>query len=283
MSWQLFTAISVLALSSSVLLQRVLLHGDKINPFAYAVTFQGIVGILLTIFALAYGLKLPGIENVWLPAVISIIAFGVGHIMYAKTLQSVEASAFSVLFATQAVWIMLVGILLFSESLTVLQVIGTLLIFGSVGLLVKNIRALTLDKGTMYGLLTGLIFGVAIVSWSYAGRYTDGLSWAAVSFIGTSLISFLVRPGSFRKMAPLFRGKLLLKLLLLGVFYGIGSLTMLFAYKEGTFSIVTPLRQTSIIVTTLLALIFLAKERNRIGIKLLAAIVCFIGVLLIVV
>jgi uncharacterized membrane protein len=84
-------------------------------------------------------------------------------------------------------------------------------------------------------------------------------------------------------MAPLFTSRLLPKLLLLGVFYAIGSLAMLFAYREGTFSIVTPLRQASIIVTVLLALIFLVKERNRIGIKLLAASVCFVGVLLIVV
>jgi len=283
MSWQLFTAISVIALSSSVLLQRILLHRDKVDPYAYAVTFQGIVGVLLTIIAIVYGLKLPGIEDVWLPAVISVIAFGAGHIMYAKTLQHVEASAFSVLFATQAIWIMLAGILAFSESLTVLQVVGSVLIFASVGLLVKNVRSFSLDKGTIYGLLTGLIFGVAVTCWSYVGRNTDGLSWAAVSFIGTALVAFLIRPNSFHKMAPLFKGGLLGKLLLLGVFYAIGSLTMLFAYREGAFSIVTPLRQTSIIVTTLLALIFLAGERKRIGVKLLAASVCFVGVLLIVV
>ena len=177
---------------------------------------------------------------------------------------------------------MLFGIVLFRESLAPLQVIGSILIFSSVTLLVKNIRSFKLDKGTGLGLLTGLLFGIAITCWSYVGRHTDGLSWAAISFIGTSLVAFLVYPKSIFKMKPLLTSKIIPKLILLGVLYAIGSLTMLFAYKEGTFSIVTPLRQTSIIITVLLALLLLKNERNRIRVKLLAALVCFIGVLLIV-
>lgn len=283
MSWQLFTTISVLSLSVSVILQRVLIHKDKTDPFAYVVVFQAIVGLLLMIAALMYGFSLPGIETVIVPAIISIVFFGIGHIVYAKTLQKVEASAFSVLFATQAIWIMLLGILLLNERLTAMQVFGTLLIFVGVSLLAKNIWTAFRDKGTLLGLLTGILFGIAITAWSYVGRYTDPLSWAAVSFIGTALVVFTIRPRSASRMKQLLKPHTLSMLVLLAVFYGIGSLTMLLAYKEGSFAVVSPLRQTSIIVTVLLALTFLPQERNRIGRKLLAALICAIGVVLIVI
>ena len=282
MSWQLFTAISVITLSASVVLQRILLSKDKLDPYAYVVIFQAIVGSILMLFTLIFGFKLPGIENYILPAALSIVAFGLGHISYAKTLQLVEASAFSVLFATQAVWIMLLGILLFNESLTYIQIIGTVLIFGSVLLLVKNLSALQLDKSTFWGLLTGLFFGIAITSWSYVGRYTDPLSWAAISFVATAIVAYLVRPQTVRKIPELLSRNIILKLLVLGVLYAVGSLTMLYAYREGTFSVVTPLRQTSIIITVLLALLFIKAERNRISRKLMAAALCFVGVILIV-
>lgn len=282
MSWQLLTAISVLSLSTSVLLQRVLLHKDKVDPYGYAVTFQCIVGLLLLLFAIPHGLKLPGIGSVIIPAVISIFAFGVGHILYAKTLQKVEASAFSVLFATQAIWIMMLGLLLFHETLTTLQVIGSVMIFSSVGMLVKSWKHFKLDKGSLLGLLTGLVFGIAITSWSYVGRHTDGMSWAALSFIGTAAAALLVKPSAYRKIPSLLGSRVLPKMLLLGALYGLGSLAMLYAYREGTFSVVTPLRQTSIIITTLLALVFLTNERTRIPVKLTAAIVSFVGVCLIV-
>lgn len=283
MSWQLLTLISVLSLSISVILQRILIHRDKTDPFAYAVVFQGIVGVLLVIATLMVGFKLPGIEAVIIPAIISVIFYGVGHIVYAKTLQRVEASAFSVLFATQAVWIMMLGIVLFNESLTGLQIFGTILIFFGVALLANNIWSVFKDKGTLLGLLTGLMFGVAITAWSYVGRQTDTLSWAATSFIGTALVAFLVRPKSVDKMKPLLKPKVLATLILLAVFYGIGSVAMLFAYKEGSFAIISPLRQTSIVVTVLLALVLLPQERNKIRRKILAASICAVGVVLIVI
>jgi len=283
MTWQFFTLISVLGLSVSVILQRTLIHKDKTDPFAYAVVFQGIVAVLLMLVALLYGFKLPGFGAVIVPAIISIIFFGAGHIVYAKTLQRVEASAFSVLFATQAVWIMLLGILLFNESLTALQVIGTFLIFAGVALIVKNFWGVFKDRGALLGLLTGLLFGIAITAWSYVGRHTDPLSWAAISFVGTALVAFMIRPKSVRAMRPLLKPKVFVTLILLAVFYGIGSLAMLLAYKEGSFAVISPLRQTSIIVTVLLALAFLPVERNRVSRKLLAAVLCVVGVVLIVV
>ncbi len=283
MTWQLFTLISVLGLSVSVLLQRTLLHKHKTDPFAYATIFQAIVGILLLIPALVHGFTLAGLENYLLPSVISVICFGIGHIFYAKTLQRVEASSFSILFATQAVWTMALGMLLLHESMTWVQVAGTALIFASVAMLAKNLRKLFADRGVMYGLITGLLFGVAVYFWSYVGRYVDGMSWAAISFIATSLVVLLVRPRTLLQLRPLLRPAVFSKLWLLGIFYGLGSLTMMFAYQLGMFAIVSPLRQTSIIVTVLLALTLLPAERNHIAKKLLAAAICTVGVILIIV
>lgn len=283
MTWQLFTLISVLGLSISVLLQRALLHKHKTDPFAYAIVFQAIVGALLHIPAFVHGFSLAGLEQYLLPAIISVICFGIGHIFYAKTLQRVEASSFSVLFATQAIWTMALGVLLLHESMTWVQVVGTVLIFASVASSAKNLRKLLADRGVLYGLITGLLFGIAVYFWSYVGRYVDGLSWAATSFIATSLVVLLARPSAVISLHTLLRPAVFSKLWLLGIFYGLGSLTMLFAYQLGSFAIVSPLRQTSIIVTVLLALTLLPGERNHIGRKLLAALICTIGVVCIII
>ena len=282
MTWQLFTLISVISLSISVILQRTLLYKHKIDPFAYAMVFQAIVGVLLLIFACIHGFRLPNIEQLVVPALVSVICFGLGHIVYAKTLQKVEASAFSVLFATQAIWTMLLGILLLHESLSLLQLFGVGLIFCSVIMLAKNIRNIFYERGTMLGLITGLLFGVAIYFWSYVGRHTDGISWAAISFVATSFVVFLARPRALAAAKPLFRMPIFGILWLLGIFYGLGSITMLYAYHTGSFAVVSPLRQTSIIVTVLLALLLLPQERNRVGTKLLAAAICTLGVVLII-
>lgn len=283
MSWQFYTAVSVFGLSISIILQRLLLNKHKTDPVAYSVTFQAIVAGLLLITSIVNGFSLSGISDYSLVAIICVISYGIGTVKYAKTLQKVEASAFSMLFATHAVWVMALGIVLFDESLTSLQLLGSVLIFSSVVLLSRNISSVFSDKGTLYGLLTGLIYGIAITCWAYVGRSVDTLSWAAVSFVGSAIVSLLISPSAYKKIPPMLKGAILSKMVLLGIFYAIGSFAMLLAYKYGTLILVSPLRQTGIIVTTLLALALLKSERNRIGKKVAAALISFIGVVLLVI
>ncbi len=232
--------------------------------------------------ALIAGFSLPNIMDVWIFVVLSSVAYGVGHIVYAKTLQKVEASAFSVYFATHAIWMMLFGIVFFHEQLTWWQIAGSMLIFAGVLVLAKRPAQLLKERGAAYGLATGALFGVAITSWAYVGRHTDTLSWAAVSFLLPVIVVFLVRPKTIAAIPGVLHNRALVwKLLVLAGFYAIGSLAMLYAYKEGSLAVISPLRQTGIIVTTLLALLFISAERHSMARKLVAAAVCFVGVVVI--
>ena len=127
--------------------------------------------VLLAIAGIIKGFSIAGLADYWLVALICISAYGIGTVVYAKTLQKVEASAFSMLFATHAVWVMALGIILFQESLTFYQIAGSLLIFLSVGILSKDISSVLKQKGTLLGLLTGLIYGIAITSWAFFSYY----------------------------------------------------------------------------------------------------------------
>lgn len=281
MSWQLLTAISVLTFSISVLLQRLLLHKDKSDPIAYVVMFQGLVAIIITIYALIIGFQMPDIKALWLPMLATFVLFGIGHVIYAHTLRLVEASIFAILFATYAIWVMLAGLILFNESITGWQILGSLLLFASIGLLVERRGQLKLDKSTWLGLLTGVFYGLAVVAWVYVGRRADTASWTAISFAGPTLVVLLANPKVTPKLKTFLKGDKLNRLILLGIFFSIQALTQLEAYRKGNASLIAPLLQTNIIVTILLAIIFL-HERTRLWHKATAALVCFLGVLLIV-
>jgi drug/metabolite transporter (DMT)-like permease len=283
MSWQIYTAISVIGLSVSIILQRILLHKHKTDPVAYSVLFQVYVAVILLMASLIFGFTLKGLVQYWQIALLCIACYGIGTVIYAKTLQKVEASTFSMLFATHAIWVMALGIIIFSESISILQIIGSLLIFGSVIMLSKNLKEINQNKGLFYGLLTGFLYGIAITSWAFVGRQVDTMSWAALSFVGSAFVSFMISPKSFQKIKPMLKGQVAVKMLLLGIFYSIGSASMLLAYKYGNLTLVSPLRQTGIIVTTILAILLIKDERNRIIIKSIAAIISFIGVVLLII
>lgn len=282
MDWQLLLALGVATLSASIILQRILLHKDKADPIAYAIFFNGIVAVVILGTLLILGkFIMPDIGKLWLPMLLTCILFGLGHIVYAKTLQRIEASIFSMLFATQAIWVMGMGGIIFSESIGPWQLVGVVLIFVSVGLLIERKGEVKFDRTILLGLLAGLLFGLATTALVYTSRQADPASWTGLSFVGPALVILLLRPQAVKKMKPLLKREVFGKLLLLSILYAASAVSMTIAYTIGQANIIAPLSQTSIILTIILAIIFLG-ERQRLWHKLLAAVICFIGVILVV-
>ncbi|MFZ1248719.1 MAG: DMT family transporter [Candidatus Saccharimonadales bacterium] len=282
-SWQSYVAFAVLSLSVAILLQRIILHKHKADPVAFATVFQLSVAFVMLPIFFVHPISFAGFSKVWLAILLATVAFGGGSVVYGRALARLNAAVFSVLFATQAIWIMLTGIIVFHEKLHPLQLLGTAVIFGSIFVLVKNPRQVWRSKGIALGLLTGAIFGMAIASASYVARYTDALTWVFASFILGGLASLLVNPHKIKLCLPLLGGETLRPILWLAVLYAVGNLAITYAYIEGPFSLVGPIRQTGIIVTTLLAFWFMKGERTDFTRKLVAAGICTVGVVLLVI
>jgi drug/metabolite transporter (DMT)-like permease len=281
MPWQILTAISVITLSVSVLLQRLLLHQDKSDPIAYGIVFQALVGTVALCFALAIGFQSPDYVKYWLPISLTFLLYAAGTVAGAFTLRKTQASIYSVLFATNAIWVMIISLPLFHSHISLVQLAGVALIFISALFLIERDGKLKLDQGILLGLLTSLIYGLATVAWVYVDKHADPASWSAISFIGPAILLLIARPASVNKMKPFLNRKVFFRMALLGVLYSVSALTILMAYKAGNTSLVAPLQQTSIITTVLLAVIFL-RERNRLWQKAVATALCFLGVVLIV-
>ena len=207
--------------------------------------------------------------------------YGAGHVLYARTLKRVEASTFSILLNTNAIWIILMGYTVFHEHPHVVQLFGTVLILASVGIIAERSGTFRLEPGAMLGLLVGLIFGVAASAWVYVGKHSDVVTWTALSFAGTPMLLLLAQPASVRELTPFFDRMVLVRLVCLALFWGISNVAALAAYQRGPVSLIAPLQKTGVILTVLVAIIFLG-ERTRLWQKTVAASVCFLGVLLIV-
>lgn len=283
MSWQVLTCISVFLFSVAVLVQRRLLHHHKCEPYAFVVLSQGLVGVFALLFAFVHGFEFPDFSGLWLPAIGSVSLHGLAYITHAKALQNMEASIFSVFYATQAIWIMLLGIMLFGEFPSFMQLVGIALIFGSIGLVVSSPGKLKLNNASLLGLLTGLLFGVAVTCWVYVGRQVDTISWAALGFWGVAFTAFLARPRAVYNIKPFLERSVMWHMVLVGLLLSAGGISLLLAYSVGDVSAVSPLRQMSIVVTVLLALFFLPQERTRLLPKTLAMVLCFLGAVFIVV
>ena len=190
-----------------------------------------------------------------------------------------EASSFTIVFATRAIWTIVIALLFLGEKFTVSQIAGTACILSSV-ILVSWQQGFKLGKSSLYALGAAASFGVAFANDALIVRNFDVPSYLVIAFIVPALAVWGVFPQSTAKMKPMLEKNFLKKLILLVMLYATSAITIFIAYQVGrNVAQIAPLNQTSAILTVLLAIIFL-KENSNVGRKLLGILLSFIGILL---
>jgi len=279
LSWQILVAVSVVTNSVSVLLQKVMLKDDKTDSVAFSIVFQIFTGLLILIYSLIRGFSVPDLVPLFPNLILMTVLYGAGNIFIFKALKTSEASQFTIIFATRTIWSITAAVLFLGEVFTTKQLLGIMLILSSI-LLVTWKDKLSLGKGTLFSLSAATFFGLAFANDAFIVRNFDVPSYMAIAFIIPALAVWALFPQSTIKMKPMLEKEFLKKLGILGIFYAVSALTIFFAYQIGRNAAqIAPLNQTSMILTVMLAIVFL-KERSNLGRKLLGLALSFIGILL---
>lgn len=280
MNWQILVVISVITNSISVLLQKMLLKNDKIDSVAFSIVFQLFTGLLILVYALFRGFSIPNLVPLIPNLLLMILFYGIGNVCIFKALKVGEASSFTIVFATRAIWTIVTAMLFLGENFSFIQLLGTLCILSSV-ILISWQNGIKFGRGMLYSLGAAAAFGLAFANDALIVRNFDVPSYLVIAFIVPALAVWIVFPKSTEKMKSMFEFHFLKKLALLGILYATSAITIFMAYQVGrNIAQIAPLNQTSAILTVLLAIIFL-KENTQIGRKLLGIILSFIGILLV--
>lgn len=280
MTWQVLVAISVLTYSISVLLQRLLLKDDKVDSVAFSVVFQLFVGVLVLAYALVRGFSVPNLGPLLPNLALMVVLYGAGNVFIFKALKAVEASEFTIVFATRPLWTILAAIVFLGESFSARQLLGTAFILVGVAL-VSWQKIFRLSRGTLFSLVAALSFGLAFANDAFIVRSFDVPSYLSLAFILPALAVWAVTPAVTVKIKSLLTQSFLTKLSWLGIIYAVSAITIFLAYQVGRNAAqIAPLNQTSTIITVVLAIIIL-KEKALLVKKLLGAALSFVGVMLV--
>jgi drug/metabolite transporter (DMT)-like permease len=279
MDWFLLSMMGVVAIAVSNLLQRTLMKDEQSNVFAYSLVFQLACGALVGLFALARGFVMPPIQDLLPSFVIITVLYAAGTLFRFKALQKTGVGEVTILSSSRALWTIAVALLFLGESFSLLKFAGVVLVLGGLALVQMKKEAFKLNEGSLYALAAALCYGVAFANDTYILRQSDAISYAAVAFLLPGLLIFAINPGVSRKMKPMLRVPVLLKMALLGIIYSAASIATYLAYQEGgTAAQLAPISQSVVVLTVLLAAIFLG-ERDHLVRKLIAAILVMAGVL----
>ncbi len=280
MNWLVLTLLSVLFASVASILQRVLMKDEKSNPYSYAIIFHFFLGFLNLGFALLYGSQFSLLSgNSYLLLLASVLWAGCSIFLF-KSLLLIEASEKTILSSLNVVVTIIASVIFLNEAFTGEKILGTAIILISTLLVVTLKNGFKLNRGVVYVLITAVFAGLAIVADSANVQHYDVVAYNTFQNFLTGFFILAFAPKALKQWKHFVQPDFLKKMLPLGIFsatQGILYLTAL-TYGGNTAQVGT-IRQASTVVTVLLAVIFL-KEREKLGRKLIAAILVTVGVIL---
>lgn len=280
MSWLYLTLFSVILSSVASILQRVLMKDDKSNPYSYTIVFHFLLGFLILVAGLIQGSNFSLFSGNIYVLFLAAALWGICQVFLFKALQLVEVSELTIMSGLRVVITILASIFFLNQVFTGLNILGTLLILASTFLVANFGKGFKLNKGFAYTLAMTFFGGLAIVADSANVQHYDVLAYSTYSNFLSGLFILAFYPKALQQWKHFVQPNFLVKMVPLAVFSASqGVLYLLALSYGGNTAQVGTIRQASVIVTVLLAIIFL-KERSNLGRKFIAAILVTIGVIL---
>jgi drug/metabolite transporter (DMT)-like permease len=253
---------------------------DKSNPYSYAIIFHLLLGVLVLVFGLMRGSDFSLFSGNIFMLLLASALWGACQVFLFKALQLLEASEVTIISGLRVVITIIASVIFLNEVFNGWNVLGTIFILAATLLVVDLSKGFKFNKGFWYTIAMTAFAGLAIVVDSANVQHYDVLAYSTFSNFLSGFFILAFYPKALRQWRHFVQPSFLVKMLPLAVFSATqGVLYLLALTYGGNTAQVGTIRQASVILTVLLAIIFL-NERGKLWHKLIAAALVTAGVLL---
>lgn len=280
MTWFIFALMSIVAIAVANIYQKLAMREEESDPLAAAIFFQFVLAAITGIFAWLYGFHWPPFSQFPLYFLISAAFYAAGTLFIFKAIKEIEASEMSILTAFSAIVTIVGAVIFLGESFSMREGIGTALILLAI-ILVQKKAGLSGRRGMWLALIGESFYAIALVSDTHILRTYDAVSYTPVMSLLPGIILLVLNPQVVKKFKQYTKISYIKNLSLYSLFYGVQAVCYYVALNKGAnASQMAPLYRAEIILTVLLAVIFL-REKENLPIKILSAAIAAAGVILI--
>ncbi|MBI3486239.1 EamA family transporter [Candidatus Daviesbacteria bacterium] len=280
MTWLYLALLSVLGTTLSNIFRKVALKNDQTDPYLSAIIFQFLGALMVGVIAFSRGFVLPPITKYPVNFLLNGILWGIATSLLFKTYQYLDASEATIITTLETVIAILSATLLLREHFSLVNIIGTIIIISAVIFVSYKKGLFKFNQGYLYAFGYSLFAGFGITNDAFLTRNSEPLSYLTIAF---ALPGIVILIGSFKKIKiakAIYNFTWAKNMLLLTFFYVFAAIAWFLSISSGgQASQITPINQSSIILTIILAVIFL-KERENLPKKVISATLVTIGVLL---
>lgn len=280
MSWLLIVFINVVAISVAYLFQRLAMKKEDSDPLLSTIIFQFLLGFVTIPFAVAKGFTWPNWAELWPYFLFSTIMYALGSVMFFKSIKLIEASEMTILSGAGAIVTVLCAYIFLSERLVTIQYFGALLVVLSILLIQYRKQKFVFSRGAILALFATSLFAFGTISDMMIIKTYDAIAYAGLMSFFPGLMLCLMYPRKIKELPRAIK-TINKNLLAYALIYSIGVITFYMALAKGALlSQVSVISKTNIVLTVILAAIFI-KERDHLWRKVIAAVICMVGVILV--
>lgn len=275
MNWFILALLAGLFFAGARVLSRAFLRTQG-NALAFTAIHDFVAGLVLLPF-LFWHLKWPEHSITWVYfAGIVITAFLADWLSFVA-LKKIDVSLYQIINQVRHIFILIGGLLFFSEKITSIKIFAVVLI--SLGVIVAIFEKHKITKNGIFITVLSTLFAVGgflfvkatVVDFSETAAAS--LELLAIGLLSFSLLGFnprtIMRELSMQKWG----------LIISGVLFGGFEVSLFYALKVGEASRVIPVTQSAL-VFTLIGGIFLLGERTNIVTKIVGTIIIAAGIAL---
>lgn len=284
MSWLFLVLISAVTGSLARVSQKILLKEKDSDPFAFSFVFQLVVAFLFLIYTIfTHSLSFPSLSGLALNILILSLFYSLGNLFIFKAFKVAEASEASVIFASNTLWSVIAAVFMLGEKLNTIKIVGILLVVSGLIAINYSKTSWRVNKGHLFALAGAFLYGIAFTNDAFIlNRFKNVSSYMIFAFTLPALTTLFFRPSSIKNIPYFLKSRIMPRLIFCSFFYFLAAFSIFEAYKRGgSASIISPISQSSLIVTVIISYIFL-KERDRVINKILGTILTFSGILLLI-
>jgi drug/metabolite transporter (DMT)-like permease len=281
--WFYLSIASVFALAVAELTQQHLLNKDNGFTARASAVLTFIFQSLLTLPILAITGQLGQLFSVFHPTLLTRMLFvafigSIGMVFYLRSFKVKNISISTIFVSASTIVSTTLGIIFFDESTSLIKFLGILLVLGAIVSL--NYKNAVLEKNHLFGLLAGLLFGVAYTIDKSVLMTVPPLVYIFWTFMSVSLFGFLFNP---RDVISSVGGRSLIAfrpIVISGLGYFVYNFCTYSAYRfGGEVGRVDAINNSQVFLIILFEY-FILKHTHSMFKKLVSAAIAFIGVLL---
>lgn len=285
-NWFNLTVLSVaLLISNFFLTKKIFNEQADVDPRLYGGFLQFAVGIIALPIALATGFQFELTTTSLLLLCLVVLSYTIGPSLYYVGLKHVELSEAMILSSVSVIGSLVLGVVLLGESLTWLKAIGAGLVFISVLIVTYSPGAdiKTYSKYKIFLLVAPFFYVLAATFDNRLVGFSNATSYMSISFLLGGSFMLLTNMTRLKSVGvSTFKNRAFWKITSVNaVFIYLTYICVMRAYElGGEVSRMYPIQQSKSVLVPLIGIVLL-KERNRVPAKILAAVVAFIGIILI--